>query len=59
MQSGMFCAGVDGTVWGGEEWRIVKPRGSAAKVDACVALAMAVSVLLGERKKPELAVAFV
>jgi phage terminase large subunit-like protein len=47
------------SVWGGEQWRIVKPRGSDAKVDAAVALAMGVSVLEADQKKPSFAFAFV
>jgi phage terminase large subunit-like protein len=47
------------SVWGGEQWRIVKPRGSAAKVDAAVALAMGVSASLVGDQRPSFAVAFV
>jgi len=46
------------SVWCGEQWRIIQPRGSDAKVDACVALAMAVSALLVGDQRPKLAVAF-
>jgi phage terminase large subunit-like protein len=46
------------SVWAGEQWRIVKPRGSDPKVDAAVALAMGVSALMAQPKR-ELAIAFV
>jgi phage terminase large subunit-like protein len=32
----------------GEEWRFVKQRGRDAPIDACIALAMAVSAMLGD-----------
>ncbi len=36
----------------GEDFRFSKPRGSAAKIDACIALAMAVSVASTPRRRP-------
>ena len=38
--------------WVGQMWRFAKPRGKETKIDACIALAMAVSVVVDEESKP-------
>ncbi len=38
---------------GGEKWRFVKPKRGNRSIDACVALAMVLSVAIAQRKKPK------
>jgi phage terminase large subunit-like protein len=43
----------------GELWKFVKPRKGGQVIDACVAMAMALSVAIGEASKPAPAAAFI